>query len=145
MKPLLVACILFIVHQVSSDADIATMITRITESCAERNGVLSNQMNEHMSKDELPEDNGPFIQFYECLMSDLGMYDENGEVHFERVPNNKPVYIVERLGDDISTTLILEAFDHCNSQVKVSPRALDAIKRRNCGLKYIKNKLKKSN
>ncbi|KAK5647534.1 hypothetical protein RI129_002426 [Pyrocoelia pectoralis] len=137
-----ILCALFFFNQVVTDPDVAVMIARITDSCAEENGVLSNRMNEYMSKDELPENNTEFTQFYECLMSGIGMYDENGEVHFESVPNNKPEYIIERLGDDINTKLILEAFDYCNNQPKVLPRALDAIKRRNCGLKYIKNKIK---
>ena len=140
MKRVILLYLAIILGKGKADSEIANWIASITDLCSNENGVLADQMNEYMSKDELPESNADFIKFYDCLMSNLGMFNENNEVHFESVPNHAPEYIIERFGN-IETKLILEAFDYCNSQPKASPRALDAIKRRNCGLKYIKNKL----
>ncbi|KAF5304869.1 hypothetical protein FQR65_LT07886 [Abscondita terminalis] len=133
-----VALLAFVKGDVNEDVE--KFISKVTTNCCEKQGVSVNKMEAIMDKDQLPESNNEFLIFYDCLMYGLNMYDENNEVHFELIEGVFPEYLVKRFGSSLNKELINETFAYCNKHKTVS-RALEAIRRRNCGLNYIQNKL----
>ncbi|KAK5647532.1 hypothetical protein RI129_002424 [Pyrocoelia pectoralis] len=93
----------------------------------------------------LPEDNEKFILFFDCVVANQNLFDVEGDVNQDLLRTSYATYLSYRF--DVSVEKIesiLEGyFLTCYTSPRITPRALNAIKRRNCGMMYIAKTLNK--
>ncbi|KAF5304868.1 hypothetical protein FQR65_LT07885 [Abscondita terminalis] len=91
----------------------------------------------------LPEDDDDFIEFYECFCKRLHILDENGIMDLDVVRVIYSDYIKKKISSTVDAMqLTNDAINHCEKIPVGKPLGLYAMKRRNCGNKFITDRLK---
>lgn len=122
--------------------DVITLSNDAVHHCAV-NKEAEEKLKDTVLNPLLPEDDESFIDFYECFCKRLHILDDNGVMDLDVVRIIYSDYIKKKISNSVDAMqLTNDAIEHCEKIPVSKPLGLYAMKRRNCGNKFILERLK---